>query len=257
MKDEILIPGGHGSARPENEGPKKRARRVSQRRELAVVTLGAVASMTGIGGLLAANPPGWTTAAEIAKTAITAPQASAPAPVEQTQPVDHVAGLRRDPEQGMVKPSTLPPGRAASWGRRRCLWSDQQFREPEPPGQTFEERGGGTRAWGVVGEAHADEVQGEVGQEKEALALRSALQRLPERERRVLVMCYGWPRRPQRGAPGRPLPRVRHLSEGGCGRRSSQDQRVRCSRPGDPDVRPEVLSLTLAIATPTEGSSAG
>ena len=35
-----------------------RTRRVSQRKELAVVTLGMVAAITGVGGLLAASPPG-------------------------------------------------------------------------------------------------------------------------------------------------------------------------------------------------------
>jgi hypothetical protein len=47
----------------EDKGPKK-ARRVSQRRELAVVTLGTVASIAGLGGFLAANPPSWATAPE-------------------------------------------------------------------------------------------------------------------------------------------------------------------------------------------------
>ncbi len=43
-----------------SRGPKTathKARRVSQRKELAVVTLGAVAAITGVGGLLAASPP--------------------------------------------------------------------------------------------------------------------------------------------------------------------------------------------------------
>ena len=44
----------------------KKARRVSQRRELAVVTLGAVASIAGLGGFLAANPPSWATTPETA-----------------------------------------------------------------------------------------------------------------------------------------------------------------------------------------------
>ena len=40
---------------PKTESPK--SRRVSQRKELAVVTLGMVASITGVDGLLAASPP--------------------------------------------------------------------------------------------------------------------------------------------------------------------------------------------------------
>jgi len=35
---------------------KKKPRRVSQRRELAIVTLGAVAAISGLGGFLAARP---------------------------------------------------------------------------------------------------------------------------------------------------------------------------------------------------------
>jgi cytoskeletal protein RodZ len=44
----------------QRSGPKtatRKARRVSQRKELAIVTLGAVAAITGVGGLLDANPP--------------------------------------------------------------------------------------------------------------------------------------------------------------------------------------------------------
>ena len=48
----------------QRSGPKtatRKARRVSQRKELAVVTLGAVAAITGVGGLLAASPPSGAT----------------------------------------------------------------------------------------------------------------------------------------------------------------------------------------------------
>src|SRR5215212_2251608 len=47
--------------RLESKGSRKKAHRVSQRRELIVVTLGAVAAITGLGGVLASNPPGWMT----------------------------------------------------------------------------------------------------------------------------------------------------------------------------------------------------
>jgi hypothetical protein len=43
---------------------RKKPRRVSQRRELTVVTLGAVAAISGLGGFLAANPPAWAIAQE-------------------------------------------------------------------------------------------------------------------------------------------------------------------------------------------------
>ena len=49
------IEGGFGKADPKTGRPK--TRRVSQRKELAVVTLGAVAAIAGVGGLLAASPP--------------------------------------------------------------------------------------------------------------------------------------------------------------------------------------------------------
>jgi len=106
MKDEAPIPRGQRAAQSESKGPKKKVRRVSQRRELAVVTLGAVATITGLGGLLAANPPSWAappqaTPAESALVDQAEPSAqadveSAPprgreeapqAPVEQAQPV--------------------------------------------------------------------------------------------------------------------------------------------------------------------------
>lgn len=69
MKDETPIHGGQRATRSESKGPKKKSRRVSQRRELAVVTLGAVATITGLGGLLAANPPSWATDTQAAAPA--------------------------------------------------------------------------------------------------------------------------------------------------------------------------------------------
>ena len=60
--------------RAEGEGPpgsgKPKARRVSPRKELAVVTLGMVAAISGVGGLLAANPPSWATTAEPAAVSV-------------------------------------------------------------------------------------------------------------------------------------------------------------------------------------------
>lgn len=54
------------------ETGRPKARRVSQRKELAVVTLGMVAAISGVGGLLAANPPSWAATPEPA--AVTAQQ---------------------------------------------------------------------------------------------------------------------------------------------------------------------------------------
>ena len=90
MKDEAPIPGGQRAAHSESKGLKKKVRRVSQRRELAVVTLGAVATITGLGGLLAANPPSWTAplqAAPAESALVDQAEPSAQAPVEQAQPV--------------------------------------------------------------------------------------------------------------------------------------------------------------------------
>lgn len=60
--------------KPRKEG---KARRVSQRRELAVVTLAAVASISGVGGLLAASQhagaPVQPSSAPTAKGALTSP----------------------------------------------------------------------------------------------------------------------------------------------------------------------------------------
>ncbi|MGI9050954.1 MAG: hypothetical protein ACR2GU_16530 [Rubrobacteraceae bacterium] len=63
-EDQAPLSGGSRAGR-------KKIRRVSQRKELAVVTLGAVASITGIGGFLAANPPGWAVSDASARPAIT------------------------------------------------------------------------------------------------------------------------------------------------------------------------------------------
>src|SRR3954447_2608967 len=49
------------TGRLESKGPRKKAQHVSQRRELIVVTLGAVAAITGLSGILTSSPPGWAT----------------------------------------------------------------------------------------------------------------------------------------------------------------------------------------------------
>ncbi|HEX6710222.1 MAG TPA: hypothetical protein VF068_07795 [Rubrobacter sp.] len=50
------------------EGVEKKVLRVSHRKELAVVTLGMVAAISGVGGFLAENPPSWATGVESATT---------------------------------------------------------------------------------------------------------------------------------------------------------------------------------------------
>ncbi|MDQ3926482.1 MAG: hypothetical protein M3272_05785 [Actinomycetota bacterium] len=69
---EGLEKGDPRAARP-------KARRVSQRKELAVVTLGMVAAISGVSGLLAASPPsgiGVETASAGNETAIVQPEPS-------------------------------------------------------------------------------------------------------------------------------------------------------------------------------------
>lgn len=57
--------------KPRTEGSKSKrpgSRRVSHRRELAIVTLGMVASITSLSGILAANPPSFVNTQEVAAT---------------------------------------------------------------------------------------------------------------------------------------------------------------------------------------------
>ena len=85
---------GFETGRFESKGSRKKAHRVSQRRELIVVTLGAVAAITGLGGVLASNSPGWatsldTTAQETSVSdtpaaAESLPDDEASAPVQET-----------------------------------------------------------------------------------------------------------------------------------------------------------------------------
>lgn len=71
------LSGDFQTASSERRGVRKKTGRVSQRRELAIVTLGAVAAITGLGGILAANPPGWAVSDTNARPSVTA-QAATP-----------------------------------------------------------------------------------------------------------------------------------------------------------------------------------
>jgi hypothetical protein len=79
------------------EGPGKQIRRVSQRKELDVVTLGMVAAISGVGGLLAANPPSWAT---------------------NTQP-DHTMGAQKPPRTTNRFNELRSRRRAGPWSKRR------------------------------------------------------------------------------------------------------------------------------------------
>lgn len=111
------------TGRSESEGSKKKARRVSQRRELVVVTLGAVAAITGLGGVLAANPPSWaassdTTALEISATE---PSPAEPTPTSEA-PVQENPSAQPVPSQAPVQeapPTYSPPSQAPAAAKSR------------------------------------------------------------------------------------------------------------------------------------------
>jgi hypothetical protein len=65
---------------PKSKGSKKKGRRVSQRKELAVVTLGAVAAIAGISGFLAASPP----SGDVLDTGYETPTFSTPEEIPRT-----------------------------------------------------------------------------------------------------------------------------------------------------------------------------
>ncbi|HET7479928.1 MAG TPA: hypothetical protein VFJ72_10495 [Rubrobacteraceae bacterium] len=76
---------GFETRSPGSGGPRKKAGRVSQRRELAIVTLGMAASIAGLGGLLAANPPSWAVSQADVRQAITTEAAVTPGQSASTQ----------------------------------------------------------------------------------------------------------------------------------------------------------------------------
>jgi len=93
-KEQSTSLDGFETRRFESKASRKKAHRVSQRRELVVVTLGAVAAITGLGGVLASNPPGWATSldttaqetsvSETPAAAEALPDDEASAPVQET-----------------------------------------------------------------------------------------------------------------------------------------------------------------------------
>ncbi len=106
------------TGRSGSEGSRKKARRVSQRRELVVVTLSAVAAITGLGGVPAANPLGW--AVPLDNTALET-SATQPSPAESTPrsevpaPVQENPSVRPVPSQAPVQeapPAYSPPSQA-------------------------------------------------------------------------------------------------------------------------------------------------
>ena len=97
---------------PAGKGPKK-AGRVSQRRELAVVTLGAVAAITGLGGFLAANPLNWATTSENAAPETVAVAEADPggtAPGDEVPQPREPAPIQVQEEAPEMPAEQAPPG---------------------------------------------------------------------------------------------------------------------------------------------------
>jgi hypothetical protein len=109
-----------GQEPPESGRPK--ARRVSLRKELVVVTLGVVAAISGVGGLMAANSPSWASTGE-----------PAAATVQQTA-VQHQAG-RQAAEQGVRQAPRKAAGQTeAAREAAACAetaWQQEDARQAE------------------------------------------------------------------------------------------------------------------------------
>src|ERR687889_547929 len=86
----------------ERQGVDKKVRRVSHRKEFAVVTLGMVAAISGVGGLLATNPPSWAKTTESVPAGIVAKTAGHDERVRQ-------AAVQRARQQG-ASPNNTPRG---------------------------------------------------------------------------------------------------------------------------------------------------
>ena len=103
----------------QRSGPKiatRKARRVSQRKELAIVTLGAVAAITGVGGLLAASPPSGVSD----DTAYQTPTFGEPEPEQSNGETPSEATTESEPateqkQEPVQQPVQQEPAPAPSW----------------------------------------------------------------------------------------------------------------------------------------------
>lgn len=102
------------TGRSRRDGTGKKVRRVSQRRELAIVTLGVVASITGLGGVLAANPPSWAVSEANAQPDATTQEADVSANSSSLQ--SDTAGLSSGTESTSTaaRPTPAPDQRETS-----------------------------------------------------------------------------------------------------------------------------------------------
>ena len=114
------------TGRFESKASRKKTHRVSQRRELIVVTLGAVAAITGLGGVLASSPPGWATSMDTPaqETSVSDTPAAAQAlpDDEASAPVQETPSAQRASSQAPVQEaapsfSTTSQGPAAAKSR--------------------------------------------------------------------------------------------------------------------------------------------
>lgn len=104
----------------QRSGPKtatRKARRVSQRKELAIVTLGAVAAITGVGGLLAASPPSGASVDTAYQTATFGEpepaQSNGEIPSEATAPESEPPTEQK--QEPVQQPVQQEPAPAPSW----------------------------------------------------------------------------------------------------------------------------------------------
>lgn len=131
-EDKGPLPGGRETGRSGGRRPGKKVRRVSQRRELAVVTLGAVAAITGLGGVMATNSPGWATTAATTPAEMTAetraPEAPAPAESgsasvepsrEQREAPAQQTPAQQAPRQQQAAPAYSAPSQAPAAAESR------------------------------------------------------------------------------------------------------------------------------------------
>jgi hypothetical protein len=103
----------------QRNGPKtatRKARRVSQRKELAVVTLGTVAAITGVGGLLAASPPSGASV----DIAYQTPTFGEPEPAQSNGETPSEATTESEPpteqkQEPVQQPVQQEPAPAPSW----------------------------------------------------------------------------------------------------------------------------------------------
>ena len=126
------------------ETGRPKARGVSQRKELAVVTLGMVAAISGVGGLLAANPPSWAaTPAPAAVTAQETPDTRGQEEAEQAARRASEEAARQEEAareaEARVEAARKESGRAAQQNEAQQAGADQAAAEQAATEQAAEQ----------------------------------------------------------------------------------------------------------------------